>query len=189
MESEHEPESQTPSQIASGVSTEDSSPLPSRGRTARQRNTSDSFNGFDDHSLPPTATQSPRHGDGHQGGCRSRPEKGTKSVGAHPYAKATRSRSKDRRNKAREEEEAGNRHSKKSRKPCEYCNERRHLSQNCPNRQVSPPLCTRCGEAGHRTIHCPDPICERCGELGHRIRDCPQPERLTPHVPPPEVPG
>ncbi|XP_020601086.1 zinc finger CCHC domain-containing protein 7-like isoform X2 [Orbicella faveolata] len=59
---------------------------------------------------------------------------------------------------------------------CYNCNEKGHLSQNCPlPKKIS--VCFLCGGVGHVKRHCPNELCFNCYEPGHISKQCRKPRR------------
>lgn len=59
---------------------------------------------------------------------------------------------------------------------CYNCNEKGHLSQNCPQpKKIS--VCFLCGDVGHVKRFCPNELCFNCHEPGHMSKQCRKPRR------------
>lgn len=54
---------------------------------------------------------------------------------------------------------------------CRNCNQRGHLSKNCPQPRKLPACCL-CGKRGHLQYTCPTPYCANCFMAGHFYQDC-----------------
>ncbi|KAL9978557.1 hypothetical protein ACROYT_G016089 [Oculina patagonica] len=59
---------------------------------------------------------------------------------------------------------------------CYNCNEKGHLSQNCPEpKKIT--VCFLCGGVGHVKRYCPNELCFNCYEPGHMSKQCRKPRR------------